>query len=209
MATRGESLMALHKKTNSYSISHSDVKKHMDQQSVKEKLKDAVVGAAKDTAKFALAGGVPVAGAAKVATTVVKKVVEKAGEKGATKVGFNAGKARAEEIKPAKYPSAKGKEVNSKVDGKVTTTSESGREISKPAESVKYKKQDPTEDQRLGVAKANETKRVNDITGTAKNAESASQKVIGKEVIKKNTYKTAAVLIAADNVRQRNKNKGD
>jgi hypothetical protein len=105
-------------------------------------------------------------------------------------------------------PSSKGKTVSSKVQGKVTTTSKSGRSTSKAAESVKYTKKPLTENQRLGSLKAQDTRRTKSIVAGADRARKAAAPIIGKEVIKKNVYKTAAVIAAADSARQRNKNKG-
>jgi hypothetical protein len=103
-----------------------------------------------------IAAGVVARAALKKAATEVAK---KAGSKGATKVGQKVGQKTLESTKVPKYPSAKGKTVKSKVDGKVKTTSESGRKTSKSAKEVEYKKKNLTEKQRLGSFKAQETKR--------------------------------------------------
>ena len=123
----------------------------------------------------------------------ISKVVNKAGEKGATKAGFKAAKKTAETTKAPKYPSASGKKVSTKVQGKVSTTSKSGRTTSKSAEKVEYTKKPPTEAQRLGSFKAQNTNRTKKIVESGANTKAASQKIIGKEVIKKNAYKLAAI----------------
>ena len=152
----------------------------------------------------------PIAAAALVAARVAaRQLAKKAGSKAATKVGQKVGKKVAQSSKAPKYPSAKGKTVTSKVQGKVTTTSKTGRSTSKAAESVKYMKKDLTEKQRLGSFKAQETKRTKDIVTSADRARKAAAPIIGKEVIKKNVYKTAAAVAAADSIRQRNKKKGN
>lgn len=152
----------------------------------------------------------PIAAAALVAARVAaKQLAKKAGSKGATKVGQKVGKKIAESTKAPKYPSSKGKVVTSKVQGKVSTTSKSNRTTSKAAESVKYQKKNLTEKQRLGSFKAQDTKRTKAIVSGADKARKAAAPIIGKEVIKKNVYKTAAAVAAADSVRQRKKNKGN
>jgi hypothetical protein len=142
-----------------------------------------------------------------VAKKVATEVVKKAGSKGATKVGQKVGQKIAESTKAPKYPSAKGKTVSTKIQGKVTTTSKSGRSTSKAAESVKYTKKPPTQKQRLGSFQAQDTKRVKAITSGADTARKAAATIVGKEVVKKNIYKGAAVISAAEAARQRNKNK--
>ena len=142
-----------------------------------------------------------------VAKKVATEVVKKAGSKGATKVGQKVGQKIAESTKAPKYPSAKGKTVSTKIQGKVTTTSKSGRSTSKAAESVKYTKKPPTQKQRLGSFQAQDTKRIKAITSGADTARKASASIVGKEVVKKNIYKGAAVISAAEAARQRNKNK--
>ena len=150
----------------------------------------------------------PLVVAGVAARIAAKKLATKAGSKGATKVGDKVGRKIAESKKAPKLPSSKGKTVSSKVQGKVTTTSKSGRSTSKAAESVKYTKKPLTENQRLGSLKAQDTRRTKSIVAGADRARKAAAPIIGKEVIKKNVYKTAAVVAAADSVRQRNKKKG-
>ncbi len=140
------------------------------------------------------------------ARAVAGKLIKKAGAKGATKVGDKVGRKIAESTKTPKYPSPKGKTVKSKVDGKVTTKSISGRSTSKAAESVKYNKKPPTQAQRLGSFKAQDTKRTKAIVVGADTARKAAQPIIAKEVIKKNIYKGAAVIAATDAAIQRKKN---
>jgi hypothetical protein len=158
-----------------------------------------------------MAAPLVIAGLSAAGRLAVKKFAEsqikKAGAKGATKVGQTVGKKIAESTKAPKYPSAQGKTISSKVQGKVSTTSKSGRTTSKSAESVKYTKKPPTEKQRLGSFKAQDTKRTKAITSGADTARKAAASVVGKEVIKKNVYKGAAVISAAEAARQRNKNK--
>ena len=144
-----------------------------------------------------------------VAKKVATEVTKKAGSKGATKVGQKVGQKIAESTKAPKYPSAQGKTVSSKVKGKVTTTSKSNRSTSKAAESVKYMKKDLTQKQRLGSFKAQDTKRTKAIVSGADRARKAAAPFIGKEVVKKNVYKAAAVVAVADSARQRKKNKGN
>jgi hypothetical protein len=151
----------------------------------------------------------PIIAAGVAARIAARELAKKAGSKGATKVGQNVGKKIAESKKAPKMPSSKGKTVSNKVQGKVTTTSKSGRSTSKAAESVKYTKKPLTENQRLGSLKAQDTRRTKSIVAGADRARKAAAPIIGKEVIKKNVYKTAAVIAAADSVRQRNKNKGN
>jgi len=153
-----------------------------------------------------MAAPLVVAGVA--ARIAAKKLATKAGSKGATKVGDKVGRKIAESKKAPKLPSSEGKTVSSKVQGKVTTTSKSGRSTSKAAESVKYTKKPLTENQRLGSLKAQDTRRTKSIVVGADRARKAAAPIIGKEVIKKNVYKTAAVVAVADSVRQRNKKKG-
>ena len=150
----------------------------------------------------------PLVVAGVAARIAAKKLATKAGSKGATKVGDKVGRKIAESKKVPKLPSSKGKTVSSKVQGKVTTTSKSGRSTSKAAESVKYTKKPLTKNQRLGSLKAQDTRRTKSIVAGADRARKAAAPIIGKEVIKKNVYKTAAVVAAADSVRQRNKKKG-
>ncbi len=158
-----------------------------------------------------MAAPLVIAGLSAAGRLAVKKFAEsqikKAGAKGATKVGQTVGKKIAESTKAPKYPSAQGKTISSKVQGKVSTTSKSGRTTSKAAESVKYTKKPPTEKQRLGSFKAQDTKRTKAITSGADTARKAAASVVGKEVVKKNVYKGAAVISAAEAARQRNKNK--
>jgi hypothetical protein len=144
-----------------------------------------------------------------VAKKVATEVAKKAGSKGATKVGQKVGQKIAESSKASRYPSARGKTVSTKVQGKVTTTSKSGRSTSKAAESIKYTKKPPTEKQRLGSFKAQDTKRTKAIVSGADRAKKAAAPFIGKEVVKKNVYKAAAVVAVADSARQRKKNKGN
>ena len=150
-----------------------------------------------------VAGAVARAGLKKLATTAVKK----AGSKGGTKVGQKVGKKVLESTKAPKYPSAKGKTVKSKVDGKVKTTSESGRKISKSAKEVEYKKKNLTEGQRLGSFKAQETKRTKAVVTSASRAREAAAPIIGKEVIKKRASQGVAAIALTDAAIQRNKNK--
>jgi hypothetical protein len=158
-----------------------------------------------------MAAPLVIAGLSAAGRLAVKKFAEnqlkKAGAKGGTKVGQTVGKKISESIKAPKYPSAQGKTISSKVQGKVTTTSKSGRSTSKAAESVKYTKKPPTEKQRLGSFKAQDTKRTKAIVSGADTAKKAAAPIIGKEVVKKNIYKGAAIISAAEAARQRNKNK--
>jgi len=151
-----------------------------------------------------IVAGVAARAALKKAATEVAK---KAGSKGATKVGQKVGKKTLESTKVPKYPSAKGKTIKNKVDGKVKTTSESGRKTSKSAKEVEYKKKPPTEGQRLGSFKAQETKRTKAAVTGASRAKEAAAPIIGKEVIKKRVYKGAAAIAVTDAAIQRNKNK--
>ena len=150
-----------------------------------------------------VAGAVARAGLKKLATTAVKK----AGSKGGTKVGQKVGQKILESTKAPKYPSAKGKTIKNKVDGKVKTTSESGRKTSKSAKEVEYRKKPPTEGQRLGSFKAQETKRTKAAVTGASRAKEIAAPIIGKEVIKKRVYKGVAAIAVTDAAIQRNKNK--
>jgi len=151
-----------------------------------------------------IVAGVAARAALKKAATEVAK---KAGSKGSTKVGQKVGQKILESTKAPKYPSARGKTVKSKVDGKVKTTSNSGRKTSKNAKEVEYKKKDPTQGQRLGSFKAQDTKRTRAAVSGADTARKIAAPIIGKEVVKKRIYKGVAAVAVADNVRQRNKNK--
>ena len=153
-------------------------------------------------------GGIGMGGISRRANRAVNKVVSKAGEKGATKAGFEAAKKTAETTKAAKYPSAAGKKVNMKVEGSATTTSKTGSKSTvSNAKKIEATKKAPTEKQRLGIAQANEKKRVKKIVESGATTKSASQKVIGKEVVKKNVYKAVAVGLAAKEVADKKKGK--
>jgi len=151
-----------------------------------------------------------IAGLSTAGRLAVKKFAEnqlkKAGAKGSDKVGQKVGQKISESTKAPKYPSPKGKTVSSKVDGKVTTKSVSGRSTSKAAESVKYTKKAPSQKQRLGSFKAQDTKRTKAIVSGADTARKAAAPIIGKEVVKKRIYKGAAVIAATDAALQRRKN---
>jgi|LakMenE18May11ns_1017448.scaffolds.fasta_scaffold9324505_2 hypothetical protein len=152
-----------------------------------------------------------ISGLSASARLAVKKFAEnqlkKAGAQGGTKVGQTVGKKISESTKAPKYPSAQGKTISSKVQGKVSTTSKSGRTTSKAAESVKYTKKPATQNQRLGSFKAQDTKRTKAIVSGADTARKAAAPIIGKEVLKKRTYKGIAAVAVADSAYQRNKNK--
>ena len=149
-----------------------------------------------------------IAAGAAVAARIAAKKIAQAGAKGATKAGMNAAKETASKLKPSKYPSGKGKEVNIRVEGKAKVKSKSGStSTTADAKTIKATKKGLTDKQRLGVAKANETKRVKEIVTAGQTTQKASQKIIGKEVLKKRGAQTAAVALAADDVRLRMKKK--
>ena len=147
------------------------------------------------------------AGAAVVARLAAKKIAQ-AGAKGATKAGMNAAKETAKKLKPSKYPSGKGKEINIRLEGKAKIKSKSGStSTTVDAKTLSATKKGLTDKQRLGVAKANETKRVKEIVTAGQTTQKASQKIIGKEVVKKRGAQIAAAALAADDARLRMKKK--
>ena len=136
----------------------------------------------------------------------VSKAATKAGAKGAGKAGMNAAKETAKNLKPSKYPSGKGKEVNIKLQGEAKVKSKSGStSTTSDAKSIKGTKKPPTDKQRLGIYNAQETKRGKAIETSGRTAEKASQKIIGQEVLKKRGAQIAAAALAADDVRLRMK----
>jgi hypothetical protein len=136
----------------------------------------------------------------------VSKAATKAGAKGADKAGMNAAKETAKNLKPSKYPSGKGKEVNIRLQGEAKIKSKSGStSTTSDAKTLKATKKGLTDKQRLGVYNANETKRGKAIETAGKITEKASQKIIGKEVLKKRGAQIAAAALAADDVRLRMK----
>ena len=138
---------------------------------------------------------------------VVSRMATKSGQKAATKIGDKVGQKTAESIKPTKV-STQGKKFTKKVEGTATTKSKSGGTSTAPnAKTVSGTTKKPTAKEVAGRQKAADTKRNNAIVKSAADARDASAKIVGKEVIKKRGYKSAAALVALDDLIQRNKNK--
>lgn len=136
------------------------------------------------------------------------KSVTKTAAKESTKVGQKVGQKFLETTKPAKYPSGKGKSVNIRTEGKSTTTSRAGGKSTTPnSSSFKGTKKAPSEAQRLGSYKAQETKRVKGAVTAADTGRKASAPVLSSALAKQRTKDVSRTVVGYKGVQEYNKNK--
>ena len=125
------------------------------------------------------------------------KLVGKEAAKTATEVGYKAGRATAESIKPANIRT-EGKSFTKRVEGKATTKSETGAtSTASNAKTVSGTTPKPTEKQVAGRMQAAAKKRAEAIVTSAANAKEAAGSVV-KEALGSTASKYLARGIVAD-----------